>query len=235
MSEQLQILASLIKESLAYLKELKNQGFESVYVTDPNTWIADRPPPSLQVVEKKPLPPPPIEPVIAVKNPPPPSPPPKKSEEATPLETKWALIPLPPVDETKTLYHRFASFFPKESLTEPACVAYLLLPEEKPACRLFLENVSKAVTRSLAPACVALAHEKKWDAWFADKGKLIAAPLSLVKKKIPLAQTHCFYPIGASTLLALEELESYLHDLNLKRTLWNTLKTFHFQNSPRSL
>lgn len=222
--------ASLLKEALSFLKELQNQGYDGVYVQDPQKWASNHtlPQPLSQI---EPLFEPTVELPPAKKNASIAPSPVSKKNPATPLlEAKWALIPSPPADESKTLYHRFEPLFPKEALTVPPCYAYLLLSEEDPACRLFLENVAKAMTRTLAPTCVALASEKKWESWFVEPGILVVIPLSLVKKKIPQAHAHHFYLIGSATLLPLEELECYIHDTNLKRTLWNTLKTFHFQN-----
>lgn len=226
-------LALLLKDSLSFLKNLQNQGFDSVFVQDPKKWACNRS--QLPAPQIEPLFEPPSESLPVKKNTSLPTQPLVKKIHKTPsFETKWALIPSPPADETKTLYHRFESLFPKEALTTPTCSAYLLLVEENPACRLFLENVAKAMTRSFAPTCVALANEKKWESWFIEPGTLIVMPLSLVKKKIPQAHIHCFYPIGSSTLLPLEEVECYIQDINLKRILWNTLKTFHFQNTLQS-
>lgn len=225
---------SLVRDSSIYIKELFASGYEHVYVTDPSQWAAPKP----SVIAEKKIEPP-FTATIATKRLDPPAISSSVNKAHVPhtsqpiLQTNWPLLPLPLPEETETLFARFSDVFPKDSLiTQPNTLIYLLLPEEKEAPRLFLENVSRVITRTLAPASVLFGDEKKCEQLLKKEGVLIIAPLSLLKKKFPSLAVHQFYPAGHSTLLPLEELDYYLKDLNLKRTLWNTLKTFRFQNTP---
>lgn len=169
----------------------------------------------------------------------PPSPtPPKVLPKADPPipkldmpKEKWALNPMPLPDSSDSLYHSFKGCFKGETLTEPHVPIVLLLPEDRADHRLFFENVARALTSTKAPAKVRVAKTLPLKELSIQ---LILAPYSLMQKEYPGLTTHHFYPTKGLTLLPLEEIESYLKDINLKRTLWNTLKTWHFPNTPQS-
>jgi len=143
----------------------------------------------------------------------------KKSTPPPKLEAKWKREPLPLPTESHQLRARFENVLPNRQSIEPLIPIKLLLVEEKPEHRLFLESVAKAITRSIAPASVVMREEPS------SSLKLLIAPLSYLKKRFPKMQSHEFYQENGLTFFPLEDLDLYLTDNNLKRLLWNSLNT----------
>lgn len=158
-----------------------------------------------------------------------------KMEINTPFphsQKTWALRHMDLPDENPTLTERFANYFSNTPLDIPI---RLVAPSSAlPPQLLFLENVARAITQKWSPATV---HSEIQLVKLLESSdcKLIIVPHLLLKKKFPQLQIHGFYKTIGPTLLPLEELDRYLNDPNLKRTLWTTLKTFPFKNMPPSL
>lgn len=207
MSNLHQQWVALIKETRSWIEQKWEEGCRFTYAA-PIKLKKEPPKPSPQ---PKPTPPPFYKPEIS--------------------KIKWELNPMPLPEAADSLCDFFRSSFKGTKLTGPLIPIVLLLPEDRPAHRLFFENVARAITYKVAAARVIIAKAIP----FKDPSiKLIIAPYSLMQKSYPDLQTHHFYPTKGLTLLPIEEVESYLEDLNLKRTLWNTLKTWHFPNTLRS-
>jgi hypothetical protein len=136
-----------------------------------------------------------------------------------PKNTEWELHPMGHVEERPSLRQKLSSYVPT---CEPQIGAFLILPEENPSHRLFLESLSRAITRSFIPASVVV-----YDPTLFQKaeGKLIVVPLSLLKKKHPHALPHTLIEEGAFKLLAIENLDLYGHDPTCKRALWRAIQS----------
>ena len=140
---------------------------------------------------------------------------PEKKESSQSL---WELQPMGQPEEDVSFRNKLASY---TQVFEPLISALLVLPEENLGHRLFLENVSRAITRTFAPASVVLYHE----ALFRDYPcKLFLAPLSLLKKKFPHAIPHQLFKIEGCSLIPLGDLDLYGGDAHYKRALWNTIQ-----------
>ena len=98
---------------------------------------------------------------------------------------------------------------------------FLVLPEENGAHRLFLENVCRAITKAFAPASVVLYQEKLFHAC---QDKIFLAPLPLLQKKFPHLLPHQIFKAETFTVIPLESLDRYAHDVHCKRMLWNTIQ-----------
>ncbi|NGX54476.1 MAG: hypothetical protein KR126chlam2_00087 [Chlamydiae bacterium] len=100
---------------------------------------------------------------------------------------------------------------------------YLLLFQETPRHRQFLENVAKAITDHFAPAAVVYVKNAKEF----PQGKLLIG-------ENKAAKVHGLTSIHPSTpFFTLAPLDSYQNDMNLKRDLWHKLKSLPFQNMLR--
>lgn len=128
----------------------------------------------------------------------------------------WSLNSMAPPAQVES---RFDQYLTPTSVTIPIL---LVLPEENPQQRLFLENVSRAITQHFAPSKVVSAIQE---------AQVVLAPCSLLNKNdlIP----HTPYTEGKTTYIPLNNLDRYQEDRNLKQSLWTTLKR-HFQNTPLS-
>jgi hypothetical protein len=139
-----------------------------------------------------------------------------KTQGQRPLKGGWDLHPMPAPADFSYLRQKLAVF---TSTQEPPLKVILVLPEENSHHRLFLENVSKAVTRSFASATVVLYEERL----FQQKG-IVLAPLSLLLKKFPKAQAHIPFCERETIWIPLENLDIYSHDVNCKRALWKSIQ-----------
>ncbi len=100
---------------------------------------------------------------------------------------------------------------------------YLLLFQETPRHRQFLENVAKAITDHFAPAAVAYVKNAKEF----PQSKLLIGENRATK-------VHALTTIHPSTpFFTLAPLDSYQNDMNLKRDLWHKLKSLPFQDMLR--
>ncbi|MFZ0565818.1 MAG: hypothetical protein WAM28_06505 [Chlamydiales bacterium] len=151
----------------------------------------------------------------------------KQEEE----KSNWALNPMPLPESDEAVHRSFGAIFKGEKLVKPHVPVILLLPTDHPAHRLFLENVARAITYTKSPARVMIAETLPLKE---PSVKLILAPYTLMQKHYADLEIHCFYPVDGVTLLPLAKIESYLEDINLKHTLWNTLKKWHFPNTRQS-
>ncbi len=219
MSDCLKQLATLVDETLGLVKLEWEKGRRFTYAKSPVKPISI-PAPKPAISPEKKQPPSFRRPTLRT-----------GSSRLSKLE--WALNPMPLPLSIDSLFESFCSSLPDLRLIKPDIPILLILPIDKPHDRLFLENVSRALTYTLAPARVLLAEETKLSNW-CPEAKLIVAPLSFLRKNYPKLHLHCFYPTQGPTLLPIEEVESYLNDLKLKRILWNTLKTWHLPNTLRS-
>ena len=109
---------------------------------------------------------------------------------------------------------------PESGLSQPTVPIYLVLFEDLPAHRFFLENVAKAITKNFATASVIVIKSLTE----LPPCKLIIAHSSQHKEH-ELISTK-----GNTPLLTLAPFEKYLNDQNLKRTLWNRLQSLPFQD-----
>lgn len=143
----------------------------------------------------------------------------KEVKKSPPVKvTDWTLNPLSlPPDYPPA----FTSYFKAIPLTIPI---RLFVAESSQI--LFLENVSRAITRFIAPSML---FAGKLDVLLTNQNvHLILAPLSVLKKRFPQVELHCFLKIGGTALLPLADQ----YDLELKRNLWKCLKSF--PDMPRS-
>ncbi len=167
-----------------------------------------------------PIPPPALAPAPIPAPALPPSPPPTKSEkppQAPPTKGGWALQPMSQTEETSHFRDNLSSF-------AKTCAfdisTFLVLPEENGAHRLFLENVSRAITKTFQPSTVVLFQEKLLQM----PGKIFLIPLSCLKSQFPNLEPHQFIKTPNTTFLALENLDNYAEDVNCKRALWNAIQ-----------
>ncbi len=187
----------LIKATLDYLKE---EWGEHIHMS------VKEPPPQKKVVvvEEKPVAP---QPQIE-----------KKKEEPKPKPTpNWILNPMPP-PEVQPM--QFGSIFNSIPLDIP-----VRLVVTDPSETFFLENVARALTKTIAPAAL---FSGKLDLLLTNHNvQLVLAPLSHLKKRFPQVELHQFLKIDGPTLLPLADH----YDLELKRALWNTLKQSTLRSS----
>lgn len=160
---------------------------------------------------------------LSLKEPPPPPQPPKPAVEKKklPPEKKrepqlqaknWILNPMPLPTETSP---QFTSFFKPIPLYIP-----IRLFVTETSQTLFLESIARAITKEIAPASL---FSGRLDTLLTNRNvQLILAPLSLLKKRFPQIELHQFFKVEGPTLLALADQ----YDLELKRDLWNSLKSF---------
>lgn len=135
----------------------------------------------------------------------------KKKKEEPPL-ANWILNPMP-LPEERPL--QFNGVFQTMPLTVP-----VRLIAADPGQIIFLENVARALTKWIAPAAL---YSGKLDPLLTNHSvQLVLAPLSLLKKRFPQVELHQLLKIDGPALLPLADH----YDLQLKRTLWNTLKSF---------
>ncbi len=145
------------------------------------------------------------------------SPPPKRQPVETKKpehkpEVRWKLTPMPLPSEN--LPH-FTHFYSSQPLIIP--IRLLLVDENQ---TLFLESVARALTQHIAPAAL---FSGKIDALLTNQSvQLVLAPLSLLQKRFPQVDLHQLHKLDGPTLLPL----AGHYDIDLKRTLWNTLKSF---------
>ncbi|MFC2049108.1 hypothetical protein ACFLR2_00330 [Chlamydiota bacterium] len=165
-------------------------------------------------------PPPPVEETPPPAMPQAPPPKPSAAPAASPPKGSWELqaMTMTAPSDTSALRQKLA---PYTSTNDPALDVLLILPEENSLHRLFLENVSRAVTRSFASASVTLYHEGLLQEM---RGKLILAPLSLLHKRFPKALPHIPVQEGGMTWIPLENLDIYTHDVTAKRALWMSIQ-----------
>jgi hypothetical protein len=161
------------------------------------------------------------------------------------LKTLWELHPMSQAEEKWEYYNKVSPFI---RLTQPSINVILVLPEEQPTHRLFLENVSRVITKTFAPARVVLYQEeilkKSFNISFGlssldskviaeqslkDENKpknqvahkIFLLPLSLIHKEV---EPHVPFLEQGNTWIALDNLDMYLHDANRKRSLWKTIQ-----------
>jgi hypothetical protein len=130
----------------------------------------------------------------------------------------WELQPMAQVEESPFLRKKLSSFV---QICDPIVSTLLILPEENPTHRLFLENVSRAITRAFSPASVVLYNEA---VLHNCQGKILLVPAPLLKKKYPHAQPHHPFKTENFSMIPLENLDLYAHDVNCKLALWNTIQ-----------
>ncbi|MEZ5315559.1 MAG: hypothetical protein R3E91_05075 [Chlamydiales bacterium] len=125
---------------------------------------------------------------------------------------QWSLTPLPVPEEEVS---KFSAFFPQLPLYIPI---RLIMTNQKEI--LFLQNVARAITRLIAPATL---YKGELATLLKDHNVLlILAPLSLLKQKFPRAELHQLLKLDHLSLLPLADY----YNPDLKRHLWNTLKSF---------
>ena len=134
------------------------------------------------------------------------------------IKGDWELHAMSPTLDSSPLRQKLAIYTPMQ---EPPLRVILVLPEDNNPHRLFLENVSRAVTRTFASACVVLYHDGLIEQM---QDKLLLAPLFLFQKKFPKAQTHIPLQEGGLTWIPLENLDIYAHDVTAKRALWMSIQ-----------
>ncbi|MCH9627452.1 MAG: hypothetical protein S4CHLAM2_10920 [Chlamydiales bacterium] len=163
----------------------------------------------LSLKEKEPPPPKPISPPPTAA---PATAPVEAKKPETKPEAKWKLTPFPLPSEN--LPH-FAQFYSSQPLHIP--IRLLVVNETQ---TLFLENVARALTQYMAPAAL---FSGKIDTLLTNQNiQLVLAPLSLLQKRFSQVDLHQFHKLDGPTLLPLADH----YDTDLKRTLWNTLKSF---------
>jgi hypothetical protein len=135
----------------------------------------------------------------------------KKNEDPKP-SSNWILNPLPLPAEFPT---EFSSLFRPIPLSIPI---RLVVAEQSQI--FFLESVARALTKLIAPAML---YSGKIDPLLTNSSiLLILAPLSLLKKRFPQVELHKLLKFDGPALLPLADH----YDLELKRALWNILKSF---------
>lgn len=151
-----------------------------------------------------------------------PVPPPLLPKPALKIEKsskgEWELHPMAQAVENLDWPKKLATY---TQTCVPEIVALLLLPEENGAHRLFLENISRALTRTYGPSSVLKYEEKMWKK---INCKYILAPCTLLKKKFPKAEPHSSFKEGDQVLIPMENLDLYGHDVQAKRVLWTTIQ-----------
>ena len=144
---------------------------------------------------------------------------PTKPTTYTPvIKGNWELQAMPSVEDPAHLRQKLAVY---TTIQAPPLRVLLILPEDNNPHRLFLENVSRAVTRTFGSAKVALYQDGILDQ---IQGKLVLAPLSLFQKKFPKAQIHIPLQDVDMTWIPLENLDIYAHDVTAKRALWMSIQ-----------
>ena len=144
----------------------------------------------------------------------------KKLSEATlSKKSAWELQPMQALESAATFYKKLAPFV---SICETQPMVFLILPEENPTHRLFLENVSRAITRTFCPASVVNYSEIHFQS---AQGKLFLIPAELLRKKWPGCKPHQSFKTDSFTALPLENLDKYAEDVQCKRTLWNAIQS----------
>jgi hypothetical protein len=143
-----------------------------------------------------------------------------ETEGAKPkIRVTWELHPMAPVEGSGTFHHKLS---PYVKICEPLISTLLLLPEENGAHRLFLENVARVITRTFSAATVLLYQEKLF---YTGQNKILLAPITLLKRVFPeVEEPHKIFKAETFTLIPLEPLDHYAHDMNCKRILWNTIQ-----------
>ena len=143
----------------------------------------------------------------------------KVNKPATQVKkSAWELQPLAQAEDCAVFRKQIAHYV---QTCDPLISVLLLLPEENPLHRLFLENVCRAITRTFTPASVVLFN----GALLIDEQyKLVLAPCSLLKKKFPDVQPHQSFKTERYSVIPLENLDLYTHDVNSKRALWSTIQ-----------
>lgn len=131
---------------------------------------------------------------------------------------QWELHPMGQPEPDTHFRQKLSRYI---SVCDPTILIFLILEEEDALYRLFLENVSRAITKTFGPASVLLYH----DALFQDpQKKLFLIPYSLIKKRFPQASIHHPFKVEHHTVLPLDTLDSYGSDPNQKRALWNAIQ-----------
>ena len=138
------------------------------------------------------------------------------------IKGDWELHAMPPAEHPSHLRQKLAAYL---AMQEPPLKVLLILPEDNNPHRLFLENVSRAVTRTFASASIVLYHDgllSQLQGQMHDK--LILAPLSLFQKRFPKAQPHIPLQEEGMNWIPLENLDIYAHDVTAKRALWMSIQ-----------
>ncbi len=117
-----------------------------------------------------------------------------------------------------------SSLTPSYPLLEKPCAVLIVYFQQNAEHRKFLEALSAAINEQLTTSKVLLAAEKEFATLLSTPFvKLILAP---VKEGSPHQKE--------GKVLRLAPLDEYQNDPNLKRTLWNTLKS-HFSPPSSSI
>lgn len=158
--------------------------------------------------------------LLEIRDPLPPFPPPVLPRK---IETKnskgeWELHPMTQPEENLDWSKKLANY---TQICVPEILAILLLPEENGVHRLFLENISRVLTKTYGPASVLKSEEKMWKKL---RYKYIFAPCTLLKKKFPKAEPHISFKEGEVSWIPMENLDLYGHDVQAKRVLWTTIQ-----------
>lgn len=202
-----------IQQDMPPLREVLNDKLQDLTISKPLSFQS----PALQTPSFQKAPPPktemPIE-VLSTKVVP------IKSTTYTPhvIKGDWELQAMPPAENSSPLRKKLSAY---TAMQEPPLKVLLVLPEDNNPHRLFLENVSRAVTRTFASASVVLYFDGLLDT---IQGKLLLAPLFLFQKRFPKALTHILLQEEGMNWIPLENLDIYAHDVTAKRALWMSIQ-----------
>ncbi len=138
----------------------------------------------------------------------------------------WHLQPLPPLPVNSDLVAWKSKLSPFVTVSEPTIAALLIVTDEHPQQRLFLENVARAITRTFGPAQVISPQDPILQK---KERRVILAPAPLLRKKFPEAQIDVLIKEENRFWIPMGDLDHYDHNIASKRALW-TLIQLSFQS-----
>lgn len=205
-------IASLFKSISLYLQQEWEEGRITLPTSQKESIIPSTKPPIAQA-EKKPSPPkeeykqpePKPKPVL---------PPPSHSFERTPLAPAESKS----LEEMRLLMSRV---LPQVRWNDRTLTVAVLFFDDIPTHRTFLQSVCKAlITLGYSAELVCLSSIQE-----APPCDLLLAPLSKINEKAQGKVHEIVEWKKGQWVFPLAQIDSYLQDVNLKRALWNALKT----------
>jgi hypothetical protein len=150
---------------------------------------------------------------------------PPKREELAPQKKEEPCEPQPtPSPELSFNKERYAPLFPMQPLEIPIRIFARCENEQE---LLFVQNLIRALTRLHQCGSILCQESFSLEKLRRDPSvRLLLVPV----KALPRATVHQPQQVDAITLLPLQQIGEYVNNADLKRALWNSLKTMRLPN-----
>jgi hypothetical protein len=157
-----------------------------------------------------------------------PLPAPLPREQPTPLVPSaihtdaWSLQPMEEGIEDREFYTKLSAFLP---LSMPPLSTLLILPEEIPAHRLFLETLSRVITQVYGSARVVSYYPQLFTTYAKSREVVrVITTAHFLRKKYPKAAPHQPLLVGQLYFIPTENIELYTREKEAKRALWKAIQ-----------